>query len=265
MSDPSSGGTARLTPEEAFSVLGNELRLAILRTLREVDEATYSELKAGVGVIDSGRFNYHLSKLVGHFVARVEGGYRLRPPGEQVVRAIDAGMFAEDDDESYWPAEIGVNLETLDDATVYAGTRTDPTVHFRRAATLARECEEIRVLTDVVVSSAAEAIRTRSRSRTFVCVVTRDLFETLRRVPDLAEPVRSAVGTGSAAFYRYDGSVPYRVALADGTALVVQVDDEGTVQGHVETEDDRVRSWVASTIEVYRRASEPVTAEMLDA
>jgi hypothetical protein len=265
MSDPESGRVGRLTPEEAFSVLGNELRLTILRTLREADGATYSELKTGVGVADSGRFNYHLTKLVGHFVARTEGGYRLRTPGEQVVQAIDAGMFDEDDDGSYWPTEIGVDLHSLDDATIYAATRTDPTAHFRRAATLARECEEIRVLTDVVVSSAAEAIRTRNDDRTFVCVVTRDLFETVRSVPELAGQIRSAIREGGADFYRYDGPVPYCVALADGIALVVQVDDEGAVRGHVETEDDRVRSWIASTIEESRGASKPITAEMLDA
>lgn len=85
-----------LTPSEAFSILGNETRIAILQALWECREgpATFSELREAVGV-DKGNFNYHLGKLE-HFVRGVEDGYELRETGKQVMRAVLAGVITED-------------------------------------------------------------------------------------------------------------------------------------------------------------------------
>ena len=70
-----------LTPDEAFAVLGNEIRLDIVRVLWNADAAheyddvsdtaetiSFSELRRRVDIDDNGKFNYHLSQLVPHFV-----------------------------------------------------------------------------------------------------------------------------------------------------------------------------------------------------
>lgn len=41
------------------------------------------------------KFNYHLTKLVGHFVAKTDTGYVLRRPGKRVADAILAGAVEE--------------------------------------------------------------------------------------------------------------------------------------------------------------------------
>jgi len=92
-----------LAPEEAFSILGNEMRLDIVRALwsagalreyEEVDDAdatiSFSELRQAVDIRDNGQFNYHLSKLVPHFVRRTDGGYRLSEPGKRIARTVVA-------------------------------------------------------------------------------------------------------------------------------------------------------------------------------
>lgn len=95
-----------------LAVAGDETRLAILRALFEAGgRAGYAELMDAVGARDSGRFNYHLSRLVGPFVRKVEadapagaggsdggrtGGYELRHAGGQVVGAVLAGTYAEE-------------------------------------------------------------------------------------------------------------------------------------------------------------------------
>jgi hypothetical protein len=68
----------RTAPEEAFALLGHEIRLGILRaffdnyvpldpdSLHEVREQrtlSYAELMAATDMEDSGKFNYHLEKL----------------------------------------------------------------------------------------------------------------------------------------------------------------------------------------------------------
>lgn len=92
-----------LTPDDAFAILGNEIRLAVIRELWRAEAArryddgpetaetmAYSELQAAVGVEDNGKFNYHLSKLEPHFVRRTEAGYRLSGAGKGIARTVIA-------------------------------------------------------------------------------------------------------------------------------------------------------------------------------
>jgi DNA-binding transcriptional ArsR family regulator len=97
--DPEPG----LTPAAAFALLGEPTRLAIVRAVWEApgDVVTFSEIRDRVGTEDTGRFNYHLGKLRGGFVRKVEGdeqsagGYELRQAGLEVVRAVLAGVINE--------------------------------------------------------------------------------------------------------------------------------------------------------------------------
>jgi hypothetical protein len=92
-----------MTPEEAFTILGDETRLNILRALwtagalheyDDIDDSastlSFSELRRRVGVDDNGRFNYHLSKLVPHFVRKTDDGYRLSGGGKRLARTVVA-------------------------------------------------------------------------------------------------------------------------------------------------------------------------------
>ena len=84
----------RRPPEEAFALLGNELRLRIVRALSEADQPlTFTALRERVEERDSGRFNYHLGKLDGWFVSRCEEGYQLTYAGRQVVGAVISGAY----------------------------------------------------------------------------------------------------------------------------------------------------------------------------
>ncbi|MEZ3116162.1 ArsR/SmtB family transcription factor [Halobaculum sp. MBLA0147] len=81
-------------PDEVFSLLADETRVEILRALWADDgEATFSELRAEVGMRDSGQFNYHLDKLVGRFVTRTDDAYELTQAGMQINGAIAAGAY----------------------------------------------------------------------------------------------------------------------------------------------------------------------------
>lgn len=90
----------------AFKCLGNETRLAIMLALWEAftpwpseredpnqpQSLSFSDLRERVDVTDSGRFNYHLGQLEGHYVERTEDGYRLLPPGMRLVQTVLAGI-----------------------------------------------------------------------------------------------------------------------------------------------------------------------------
>lgn len=93
-----SGETAEasIAPDEAFSVLGNEIRMNILQILgRAEDRLSFSELKSRSTVDDPGQFNYHLDKLVGHFVDHSEEGYTLSRPGRRIIQAVLSGSVTD--------------------------------------------------------------------------------------------------------------------------------------------------------------------------
>lgn len=46
-----------------------------------------------MGERDSGKFNYHLGKLTGHFVTKDDNGYRLSLAGNQMYGAIQSGAY----------------------------------------------------------------------------------------------------------------------------------------------------------------------------
>ncbi len=85
------------SPNEAFDLLGNETRIGILQTLGEADDPIpFTQLRDEVGIRQGAQFNYHLDKLVGHFVSKTDDGYALRRPGRRVVRTIRSGAVTED-------------------------------------------------------------------------------------------------------------------------------------------------------------------------
>jgi ribosomal protein L37AE/L43A len=100
---PDEGESVRLSPDDAFTLLGNETRIEILQALWErydphVDDnaVSFSDLYEQVDIEDTGNFNYHLGELVGHFVTETDDGYELAGPGSRIVRSIVAGTVTGD-------------------------------------------------------------------------------------------------------------------------------------------------------------------------
>ncbi len=87
---------------EAFEILANEKRLAILLALWESyvpfsgdNAVTFSNLYDRVELHDTGNFTYHLDKLVGPFVEQTDQGYSLTTRAEQILHAVFAGTLSE--------------------------------------------------------------------------------------------------------------------------------------------------------------------------
>lgn len=116
---------------EAFSIVGNKTRLAILEALWESDVSPvrFSRLRERVGMSDSAQFNYHLDKLTDQFVVRTDEGYELRTAGERIVQAVVAGSF-----------NVHPRIEpfTIDDPCTNCGTELS--VHYEDEK-LAINCE----------------------------------------------------------------------------------------------------------------------------
>lgn len=104
-------GAAGSRATDAFELVGNETRLAILLALWEAydphsehNAVPFSTLRDRVGMRDSGQFNYHLGKLDGQFVRKTDDGYALRRSGLMLVQSIIAGTGIED--PTFDPVEV---------------------------------------------------------------------------------------------------------------------------------------------------------------
>lgn len=110
--EAASGGVGHHATD-AFELLGNETRLAILLALWEAyvphsegNGVPFSDLRERVGIRDSGQFNYHLGKLEGRFIKKSENGYELRRSGRKLVQSIISGTGIEE--PTLEPTEIDV-------------------------------------------------------------------------------------------------------------------------------------------------------------
>lgn len=93
---PEDAENSILSPDEAFSVLGNETRMEILRTLSRAGEPLeFAELFDRVSYDESSNFTYHLDRLAGHFLEKTDDGYTLRETGERVIQAVLTGAVTE--------------------------------------------------------------------------------------------------------------------------------------------------------------------------
>jgi hypothetical protein len=90
-------------PTATFELLADETRFDILASLAQApyDEyegtLTFSELWRRTDVDDSGRFNYHLDKLVGPFIRQTDDGYQLTHLGRISYRLTASELFVRND------------------------------------------------------------------------------------------------------------------------------------------------------------------------
>lgn len=109
----SAAGAAGPHATEAFALLANETRLAILLALWELHEpgtgdtaVSFSELYERIDYDNPGNFSYHIDQLEGHFIRKRpdDERYELRKTGLEIVRSVIAGSGVQD--TSLEPTEI---------------------------------------------------------------------------------------------------------------------------------------------------------------
>ncbi len=109
--------------EDALSIVGQKTRADIIvalgeaRTTDPTVQATleFSELMDRVAVEDSGRFNYHLDKLVDSFIEKRDDGYTLKLPGQLFYESLVAGTLT--DRRAIDPFPVGPCPECTDALT----------------------------------------------------------------------------------------------------------------------------------------------------
>jgi hypothetical protein len=82
-----------LDPAGVFALLGDQTRLGIVTALYDVSletPAAFSAVYDRIDMRDTAQFNYHLDRLVPHFVSKTDDGYELTERGKRIARVIVA-------------------------------------------------------------------------------------------------------------------------------------------------------------------------------
>lgn len=86
-------------PTRLFELISHSGRLSILEVLiearRDDDDGrvSFTTLRDRSMIDDTGRFNYHLSQLVGTVVSKDDGGYRLSSHGHRITAPMMGGVY----------------------------------------------------------------------------------------------------------------------------------------------------------------------------
>ncbi|WP_101295921.1 helix-turn-helix transcriptional regulator [Halegenticoccus soli] len=163
--------------------------------------------------------------------------------------------------------EFDFSLEHFADATITFLKQSDTTAPVERAAALVENGDCVRIL---AFGSAPQVIEaawrttvhgTQSLEIIFAASTLAELLadselESGRWLRDLARCERGAV-------FRYDGVVPYNIAVIDDTVGFALVDEYGAPSALIETEDEAIYAWAESTINTYRHEAEPLDPDEL--
>lgn len=129
--------------------------------------------------------------------------------------------------------------------------------HVRRAEEILRDAGDLRILANTIAPGSLEEGHDRvmdylEGDLVFESVITGDALDQTLADPDLVPMIRDLLESGRAPIYRYEGSIPLTLVVADGTAVLFPTDEYGVPGVLIETEDEAIRAWVDAQIDRYR-------------
>lgn len=158
-------------------------------------------------------------------------------------------------------AEMDFDPHHFRGATVTTASRDDIGGVFKRILGQLRTAKTLRIITSM---EAATTLETHWEAvvqgdQRLEAIFTDDVLNGIRADPDQSRRLDEILKSGRADVYRFEGESPYVMGIRDRREVsICAVDERGYPIGLIETDDETVRSWVADTIEDYRRRATPL-------
>jgi len=149
------------------------------------------------------------------------------------------------------PDEFDLDLEGLGDVEVVVGDEAAPFAAFDRFAELRAAADTVRMVSPVVQaeSIAQVAAHAGTDAFSFDVVLAADAVDAARE--EYGEKFRETLGADEFATYRYEGEVPFVVAVLDDVTAFA-VSENGRPSVLVLSESDAAREWANETFERFR-------------
>lgn len=160
------------------------------------------------------------------------------------------------------------DLRRFGSATITTPHPSDVLRHVRRAEEVLSDAENLLVLADTIAPGSLEMGRDRVMDSieadfVFDSVITEGAIERTFADPELLDLIRDLLESGRAPIYRYDGTIPLTLVLADDTAVLFPTDEHGVPAALIETQDETIQAWVEGLINDFRDQATLLTLEDL--
>lgn len=256
--------------EPAYELLSfvarSENRLAALRAL-SAEPQRRSAVQDATGISRAT-----LSRILADcrdrdLVERSGPEYALTPLGDRLVAELEAMLDAIDRARALQTLAAGLPLDDLDvdlfsveDLSVTLPSRIDPMAPVRRAADVVEAADVVRgfcysLLHAPILAMTRDIVESGGR---FEGVVSADILSAVASDPELVGPVQELLRTGQAELQIYQGGIETQFILTEDRLLFLVADDEGAIQGLVETSDPALRPWAEARFAAHRAAAEPL-------
>lgn len=218
-----------------------------------------------------------LSRILADFrdrdlVSRDGHDYVITPLGEvlatelrSTVDAVAAVLTLTDVREWLSLEFFDFPVERLADADVIVPSTPDPTAPIRRAETLLAEAERVRFVANSMIPGCLEAVwrAVTDDRQTLEWVSAPAALDVIAADPVLTRQSRDVLESPNASGFLHGEGFPQAMFVVDELVFAPVSDGAGTVQGHVETDDEVVRSWAEETIDGYVEVAEPIDVGVL--
>lgn len=252
-------------------VLRSENRLATLRAL-SAEPQRRSVIQEATGIPRATLSRILADCRERDLLERNGPVYALTPLGERVVSQLEALLDEVDRHRALQTLADGLPLDELeadlfgvDDLSVTLPNRIDPMAPISRAAAVVESADIVHgfcysLIHAPILAMTRDIVDSGAR---FVGVVSAEVLEVVARDAELIGPVEALVETGQAEILVYQGGIETQFIITDDQVLFLVAEDDGSVQGLVETGDPAIRPWALDRFEAYRATAEPLDPDAL--
>jgi predicted transcriptional regulator len=158
--------------------------------------------------------------------------------------------------------EFDFDFDRLQDAEVVLSHQNDPLAPTRRMLRQVHGADDIGIVTYTFLPEGDPTTRRCfiEEHQSLVGVLDPELLEAVLADPASAAHLRELLA-GGAHIAVATGSVPFILTIADETVLIGAVDDGGSPQGLIVTDDEAIRTLAEETVEEYFERADPLTAD----
>lgn len=250
--------------EEIEFLARSSNRIRVLETLIEKPMERH-DIEDGTGVSRAT-----LARILDDFeqrgwVTRDGRQYETTPVGDYVAQEFTDLLKRFEpvpglNEVAQWFPEEGFDFDLgcLASAEIVRPAKSDalaPTTYITRRLRIA---DRVQVISYSHLSDVMEVCwrRTVEGTLELESVVDRRVLERIETNSRMIDHAQEMVESGNAKFFWHEGTIPVTVFLIDDTVLLCLSGDGGAPHAVIETTDETVRSWAASTIDTYRREGE---------
>ncbi len=159
--------------------------------------------------------------------------------------------------------ELELDPRDLAEARITTPSSTDATAHARREVELLAETDRVQFLCNEAQPETVGRYRDWivERDGQFEAIIAGDAIDVARADEEMRSYLQDMLAADGVTIYRYEGDVSVMLGLMDEIANIIPLDESGIPRAFIESEDERVRSCVASALDRYRDRADPVSLD----